>query len=635
MATVAQVNRLPNMMQFLELRNRHFLFLDLLLLPLAAYASYVLRLETFIFDSMTMWRGLGLFILVLLPTAVLVFWRTGIYSRYWRYASVDELLLLAGAMTITSLLAGGISWLITAVFQLPAVVPRSVPLIFVFLGLGVTAVPRMTVRWLHSYKRPGGPKPQKFVGIMGAGDAGEKLLRELQSNPDLLTEAMVLFDDDLHKQGVKIHGVTVMGDRHTIPHAVRQYGLHEIIIAMPTAGGKEIRHITDICEEADVDVKIMPGLTELLANRSTFKQLRPVAIEDLLRRDAVETDTTAVQELIQGKRILITGGGGSIGSELCRQVLNCHPRQIVLLGHGENSIFAIYHELRDRGMSEIEIIPIIADVRFPDRIQSIFARHKPQVVFHAAAHKHVPLMEANPEEAITNNVLGTRNLLNAAQTHQVENFVMISTDKAVNPTSVMGASKRVAELLVHQAAERTGKPFVAVRFGNVLGSRGSVVLTFKKQIAQGGPVTVTHPDMRRFFMTIPEAVQLVLQAAVIGTGGEVFVLNMGEPVKIVDLARDLIELSGLEVGRDIDIVFTGMRPGEKLFEELFIPGETYNPTQHDKIFIAANASSLVPHKLDESIDELSYTAWECSAEEVVARLQKLIPEYTPTAASAE
>lgn len=617
---------------FTELRNRHFLFFDCLLIPFAAYISYVLRLDAFVFDSISMWRGLALFVVIALPVTVFLFWQMGIYARYWRYASVDELLLLAGTVTVSSLLAGGISWLAITIFQLPAVVPRSVPLIFVFLGIGATAVPRMTVRWLHSYRRPGSQKPQKFVGIMGAGDAGEKILRELQNSPDLLTEAMVLFDDDPLKKGVKIHGVTVFGDRHSIPQAVRQYSLHEIIIAMPTAGGKEIRSITDICEEAHVPVKIMPGLNELLANRSTFKQLRPVAIDDLLRRDTVQIDTTAVSNLLQGQRVLITGGGGSIGSELCRQVLACHPRQIVLMGHGENSIFAIYHELRDRGLRDIEIVPIIADVRFPERLETVFNQYKPQIVFHAAAHKHVPLMEANPAEAITNNVLGTRNLLNAAEAHNVAHFVMISTDKAVNPTSVMGASKRVAELLVHQAAERTGKPFVAVRFGNVLGSRGSVVLTFKQQIAAGGPVTVTHPEMKRFFMTIPEAVQLVLQAAVLGKGGEVFVLNMGEPVKIVDLARDLIELSGLEVGRDIDITFTGMRPGEKLFEELFIPGETYVPTAHDKIFVAQNASTLVPQNLAEAIDDLSYGVWDCGADEVVARLQKLIPEYTPTLA---
>ncbi len=617
---------------FSELRNRHFLFFDLLFIPLAAYVSFVLRLDTYRLGSTNLWAGLALFAFVAVSVTVFAFWQMGLYARYWRYASVDELLLLAGTVTMVSLVAGGLSWLLITIFQLPAAVPRSIPLIFVFLALGATAFPRTAVRWLYTSRRRGSPRPQKFVGIVGAGDAGEKLLRELQTNAELLTEAMVLFDDDPFKKGVKIHNVPVFGDRYSIPQGARQYGLHEIIIAMPTATGKEIRQIMEICEEAKVPTKIMPGLTELLAHRSTFKQLRPVAIEDLLRRDSVQIDATAVSNLLQGQRVLITGGGGSIGSELCRQVLACHPSQIILLGHGENSIFAIYHELRDRRLNGLEIVPIIADVRFPERLEAVFSQYKPQVVFHAAAHKHVPLMEMNPAEAITNNVLGTRNLLNAAEAHDVAHFVMISTDKAVNPTSVMGASKRVAELLVHQTAERTGKPFVAVRFGNVLGSRGSVVLTFKQQIAKGGPVTVTHPDMERFFMTIPEAVQLVLQAAVIGHGGEVFVLNMGEPVKIVDLARDLIELSGLEVGQDIDIVFTGMRPGEKLFEELFIPGETYNPTPHDKIFIAKNASTFVPNNLDEALDDLSYSVWECAAEEVVARLQKLIPEYTPTLA---
>jgi FlaA1/EpsC-like NDP-sugar epimerase len=613
-----------------ELRNRHFFVLDLLFLPIAVYLSFALRLDTYRVGSPNLWAGLALFTFLAVIVLPLVFLRVGIYRRYWRYASLDEFLLLAGAVMVGTLVASGAAWLLITIFNLSVVVPRAVPLIFVFVGLGVTAAPRVLVRWVNSYLRQGRMKPQKFVGIMGAGDTGEKLVRELQSSPHLQTEVVVLFDDNPLKHGVKIHGVPVVGGREKIHTAVRDYGLQEIIIAMPAAGGKEIRTVVDLCDDVKIPVRIMPGIRELLANRSAFKQLRPVALDDLLRREPIETDSTAVSHLLQGKRVLVTGGGGSIGSELCRQILDCHPRQIVVLGHGENSIFAIFHELHGRGYKEIEIIPIIADVRFPDRLQSIFAQYKPHIVFHAAAHKHVPLMEANPEEAITNNVLGTRNLLSAAEANQVAQFVMISTDKAVNPTSVMGASKRVAELLVHQTAKRTGKPYMAVRFGNVLGSRGSVVLTFREQIAKGGPVTVTHPDMRRYFMTIPEAVQLVLQAAVLGKGGEVFVLNMGEPVKIVDLAQDLIELSGLELGRDIDIVFTGLRPGEKLFEELFIPGETYNPTQHDKIFIAANASSLVPPDLDEAINELSYMAWDGSAEEVVASLQKLIPEYTPT-----
>ncbi len=367
---------------------------------------------------------------------------------------------------------------------------------------------------------------------------------------------------------------------------------------MPTASGDVIREITSTCELLGLETKIVPAMQEILDGRIRADQLRDVDIEDLLRRDPVKTDIMAVKQLVAGRRVLVTGGGGSIGAELCRQLLYCGPSELILLGHGENSVFETFHALRRLGLKGPKLTPLIADVRFPTRIKTLLEQTRPEIVFHAAAHKHVPLMELNPAEAITNNILGTQNLLEAALATGVQRFVMISTDKAVLPTSVMGASKRAAELLVHQAAKKSGLPFVTVRFGNVLGSRGSVVLTFKKQIAAGGPVTVTHPDIKRYFMTIPEAVQLVLQAAALGNGEEVFVLDMGDPVKIVDLARDLIELSGYEVGRDIEIKFIGLRPGDKLFEELFIPGEEYERTTHEKIFIAANASRFVPDGLD-------------------------------------
>jgi FlaA1/EpsC-like NDP-sugar epimerase len=427
-----------------------------------------------------------------------------------------------------------------------------------------------------------------------------------------------------------------------------------VLIAMPTAPGRQIREIVDICELAKVQTKIIPSMHDVLDHKVSIHHMRDVQIEDLLRRKPVQTDTSAVSELIRGKRVLVTGAGGSIGSELCRQVLRFEPAELVLLGHGENSIFAIQSELLQqvaaRGYSSLapasieangyglkvdrrqaypRIEAIIADIRFPNRIRAVLEKHRPDIIFHAAAHKHVPLMELNPVEAITNNVLGTRNLLEIAQSLDVERFVMVSTDKAVNPTSVMGASKRLAELLVHQAAVRSGRSYLAVRFGNVLGSRGSVVLTFKQQIAAGGPVTVTHPEMRRYFMIIPEAVQLLLQAATLGHGGEVFMLDMGEPVKILDLARDMIELSGFEVGRDIDIVFTGMRPGEKLYEELFVPGETYERTVHQKIFIACNASRFVPPYLDEWIHAVDIAAQQNDRTGITLVLRSLAPYVRP------
>lgn len=577
------------------MRNRYFLASDVVLLPLALYLSYALRLERLALGEQ--WPGFLLFAAIALLVVPLGFRTAGIYSCYWRYASVEEALLLAGAVTVSVALAGAISLLIAGGMQLP--LPRSIPLIYLFLALAAAAGPRFAVRLLvhptnHKGKPQGVNRAPQPVLVMGAGDAGAMIVRELRANPHLGLEPVGFLDDDLGKHDVKIHGVPVLGDRHAIPEMAAGYKVKLVIIAMPTASGKTIRAIVDICNLAGLRTQIVPGLYELIGGTVSVSQLREVRIEDLLRRAPVQTDVAAVAGLLAGQRVLVTGGGGSIGAELCRQILACQPARLIVLGHGENSVFEITEELKPQAAAlGVELVPVIAGIRFTDRLAAVFARHQPQIVFHAAAHKHVPLMESDPGEAITNNVLGTRNLLATAEAVGVERFVMISTDKAVNPTSVMGASKRVAELLVYAAALRTGRPYVAVRFGNVLGSRGSVVLTFKKQIAAGGPVTVTHPEMKRYFMTIPEAVQLVLQAAVLGRGGEVFVLDMGEPVKIVDLARDLIALSGLEVGRDIDIQFTGLRPGEKLYEELFTPGEVYGRTEHQKIFVANNGGGGV------------------------------------------
>jgi FlaA1/EpsC-like NDP-sugar epimerase len=354
-----------------------------------------------------------------------------------------------------------------------------------------------------------------------------------------------------------------------------------------------------------------------------------VAIEDLLRRKPVRTDMAAVHRLIAGRRVLVTGGGGSIGGELCRQLFRYQPAELIILGHGENSIFEIYQALCHMGSEALLLTPLIADIRSSARLCKLLEQRRPQIIFHAAAHKHVPLMELNPAEAITNNVIGTRNLLDAALATGVERFVMISTDKAVNPTSVMGASKRVAELLVQRAAAGTSRPYVSVRFGNVLGSRGSVILTFAKQIATGGPVTVTDPQARRYFMTILEAVQLVLQAAVLGQRGELFVLDMGEPLKIVDLARDLIELSGLKVGRDIAIHFTGMRPGDKLCEEMFIPGEVYRRTQQQKILVVDTTCQSEPQELDNGLSMLEAAVRGNNDEAIRLGLQKIVPEFQP------
>lgn len=423
--------------------------------------------------------------------------------------------------------------------------------------------------------------------IVGAGEAGMMIAKELQGNPQLKLEPIGFVDDDPLKHRRVIHGLPVFGGRNQIPRVAKEYRLRRAIIAMPTAPGDVIRDIRAICDGTGLDTKIMPGMFEIISGRVKVNQLRDVQIEDLLRREPVVIDKEAAAALVRGSTVLVTGAGGSIGSEICRQVAGLGAREIVLLDHAENPVFHIYNELSVR-YPELRVWSVIADIRHALRVDRVFQDYRPGVVFHAAAHKHVPLMELNAEEAVTNNVGGTLNVLSSAERVEVPHFVLISTDKAVNPGNIMGATKLIAEMLVHDAAVRTGRHYVSVRFGNVLGSEGSVVPLFQRQIACGGPVTITHPDMCRYFMTIPEAVQLVLQAAALGQAGETFVLDMGEPVRIVDLAKDLIELSGLEVGRDIELAFTGLRPGERLFEELFMDHETRERTRHDKIFVARN-----------------------------------------------
>jgi FlaA1/EpsC-like NDP-sugar epimerase len=401
-------------------------------------------------------------------------------------------------------------------------------------------------------------------------------------------------DDDPVKQNVNIHGVKVVGMLEHIPDIVKEYGIDEIIIAMPTASGKTIKSVVQMCQTLKVTSKTIPGVFEILSG-SAVAQLREVQINDLLRRGIIEINEINLWKLIQGMRVMVTGAGGSIGSELCRQIINFHPKELIMLGHGENSIFQIANEIKTQhGVvgQAITFKTVIADIRDRDRMIHVMEESQPQIIFHAAAHKHVGLMEKNCLDAVTNNVLGTQTLVELAARYGVEKFVMISSDKAVNPTSVMGVTKRIAELVVRNAAVNHHKAFVVVRFGNVLGSRGSIVPILENQIRSGGPVTITHPDVSRFFMTIPEAVQLVLQAGALGKCGETFVLDMGQPIKIVDLARDLIRLSGLREGTDIDIVFTGLQKGEKMHEELFYATENQTRSSHEKIFVCSNGDNL-------------------------------------------
>lgn len=627
--------------RLLHLRNRHFFLLDVLFFLLAPSLALYLRTDTLLHSPIEQ-ASLLLYTAIALVTRLVSFYSFGLYQRYWRFVGSLELLQMGAAMAV-AMLCAVFGYLLADMVTPWFALPRSLPVLDAILAFLLAGLMRASVRLTERVRqRTGAALGQPAVTnvlIVGAGYTGALLAREIRTNQRIRLRVVGFVDDDPTKHGMTIHGAPVLGGRQELPTLLQTKQIERVLIAMPMAPGVVLREIVNSCQRAGVTTQTMPGMHELLDGSVSINRLRNVQLEDLLRRAPIQTDTAAVRELIAGKRVLVTGGGGSIGSEICRQILRCQPAQLILVGHGENSIFEITNELR-RSQAESEtrrglqprapiITPIIADLRFRARIVGIFQEHRPQVVFHAAAHKHVPLMEANAVEAITNNVLGTRILLEAAQQANVERFVMISTDKAVNPTNVMGASKRTAEFLVLQAAANSGCFYQVVRFGNVLGSRGSVIHTFRQQIANGGPVLVTHPEMVRYFMTIPEAVQLVLQAAVIGHGGAVLMLDMGNPVRIVDLAQDMITLSGLQAGSDITIEFSGLRPGEKLFEEMFTPNESYGRTNHAKILVAHNASQFVPADLNAHIDRLIETALQNDEDGVLRQLQRLLPEYRP------
>lgn len=625
---------------FLRLGNRHFIILDAIVFLITPALALALRLDHFLILDFYGIDVISVTILFL-TVKLSVLYGFGFYRRYWRYASIDELTQITMLMSAAVILQTLMFYLLHYWNDYPEKnLPRSLPLLDGILSLILVGGLRFSVRAIErvSQRRIAPSSRGEHVIIAGAGDAGVSIVQQMQQNPQLGFYPVAFIDDAPGKLNLRIRGLPVVGNRYKIPEVVPALNIHRVIIAMPTVSGRVIREIVDICQSIGVKTSTLPGIHEIINGRVGVESIREVKIEDLLRREPIQTDVEGVSRFLMGKKVLITGAGGSIGSELCRQILKCRPAEMILLGHGENSVFNIQQELEgvlkvlreDETQGHVpRIATFIADIRFSSRLEYCFKQFRPEIIFHAAAHKHVPLMELNSPEAITNNVLGTKNLLDLALRYDVGHFVMISTDKAVNPTNVMGASKRSAEMLVLRAAQKSRKPFVVVRFGNVLGSRGSVVPTFQRQIAAGGPVTITDPEICRYFMTIPEAVQLVLQASVIGRGGEVFMLNMGQPVKIVDLAKDLIRLSGYEVGKDIDILFTGLRPGEKLFEELFIPGEQYEPTQHEKIITVRNASKIIPENLEPIVEALCEAARKNDYNLLVFLLKKLVSEYTP------
>ena len=610
-----------------NVRNRYVLMGDLALILISVLGSYVLRLELgaqfFQYLPSAYWlAGLAL---IIKPVVYHFF---GLYRRLWLYASVQELKLILAAVTAASVL---VSMAITSLFAMGFFVgfPRSVLVIDWLLSILMVGGLRFTLRLLAENRIlasvAGRSAHTRHVLVVGAGDAGALVVRELQKNPQLNMAAVGFLDDNPSKKGQQIYGLQVFGPLTDLEQTLDSRHVDEVIIAIPSAPGRVVRLVADVCRLKGIPFRTMPGIYELLGGKVSISRLREVDITDLLRREPAHLQDELVGATLGGRVVLVTGAGGSIGSELCRQIARWGPSELLLLGHGENSIFEALMELQE-SFPGLHARPVIADVRDLERLKTVFARYRPEVVFHAAAHKHVPMMEVNVEEAVTNNILGTFNVVQAALLYNVDRMVMISTDKAIRPINVMGATKRVAEMTVLDAAQRSGRSFSVVRFGNVLGSRGSVVPSFKRQIARGGPVTITHPDMKRYFMTIPEAVHLVLQASTLGEGGETFVLNMGQQVRIMDLAEDLIRLSGLEPGRDIEVVFTGIRPGEKLSEDLWDEGQTFSKTQHPDIFRLDGQESLYGPQLRAAVDELVRLAREGDSTSIVHLLDELIPE---------
>lgn len=608
------------------MRNRHLFFLDAASLVAAPIIAFAVRFEDF------SWLGDNLrmvlpYICLAGPLRLGVLYSFGMYRRLWRHASIGELkqILVAGGVAASFAALIGL-WLLPATQITPARIPFSVVFIDAFLTTAAIALPRLLARTMRlENRRRRRDDPGRPALIVGAGDTAKLVAKELIANPRLGFEPIGFVDDDLTKQNHMLLELPIMGTLSAIKGIIEQHSVSELIIAMPSARGEIIRKVVRAGLDCGIPSLTVPSLPELITAKTNGTSLREVEIQDLLRREPVETDLAAVAELGTGETVLITGAGGSIGSELCRQIARLAPSRLVLLGHGENSIFDVLNELK-KDFPDVSLIPVIADVRDKKRIAAIFRAYKPHAVFHAAAHKHVPLMEENVIEAITNNVFGTLNVVDAALEADCEHFVFISTDKAVRPTSVMGATKRVAELIVQRAASKHDRNFVSVRFGNVLGSRGSVVPAFLRQIRAGGPVTVTHPEMQRYFMTIPEAVQLVLQAGALGRGGEVFLLDMGEPIKIVEIATDLIRLSGLTVGIDIEIKFTGMRPGEKLYEEMFFSAENVLATDHPKVLRARNG--ILPEGIMRRIEALVSSAeTEHPDDELKQLLRNLVPDF--------
>ena len=599
--------------------NRWVAFIhDILWIPITLVLAYLLR---FNFDGIPPVHRQSLYELLLFapPVQGVIYWLFGLYRGFWRFASIPDLVRILKAVGMGALVITVSSGLLTR-FQ---GVPRSVFLLYPLLLTGGLCGSRLLFRWLKDHRLSFRKQTGKRTLIVGAGRAGELLVRDLLHRVEY--EPVAFLDDEKSLQNREIHGIRVVGKTEDLPRVASKQDIELVILAIPSAGKQVIRHLVQLCREVHVVCQTLPSVLEMKGMDVDADRLRPVTVDDLLGREPIRMDKKAISGYLAGKTVLITGGGGSIGSELCRQVASQGPGRLIIFDHGEFNIYTIDHELR-AGFPDLRLETVLGDVKDRDRLDWVFSSFRPDVIFHAAAYKHVPMVEENPAEGVRNNVCGTQCVADAADRYQAKKFVLVSTDKAVNPANVMGATKRAAELYCQNLDRRSKTCFITTRFGNVLGSTGSVVPLFQRQIESGGPVTVTHPEITRYFMTIPESVSLILQAGAMGKGGEIFVLDMGEPVLIKDLAEQMIRLSGLEPGKDIEIVYTGLRPGEKLYEELLHSSEGLQPTSHEKLLLA-RSREVDWAWLQEKMICLRQAASSRNIDKLRECLQDVVPEF--------
>lgn len=597
--------------------NRFFAFFhDLAAIPLSLAAAFLIRYN---FESVPSWQIFVQVVTVALPVQGITFWFTGLYRGIWRYASLPDLIRILKSVMYGTSLVMVVLFLVTRLSG----IPRSVILLYPLLLIGFLSGSRLSYRWFKDRRILFSNQEHQNVLVVGAGQAGELLVRDLLRHPEY--EPIALVDDEPGKQGREIHGVRVQGSLDDIKALVELSDINLVLIAIPSAPQDIFKRVAAICSDVGVECRTLPAIADLEGKDVEVGQLRSLTLADLLGREQVDLDQQSITGYLRAKPVLVTGAGGSIGSELCRQVAEQGPSKLIIFDHGEFNIYAIDHELRQT-FPDLEIVTVLGDVKNYDRVDWVFKKFRPQVIFHAAAYKHVPMVELNPAEGVTNNILGSRIVADAADRYHADAFVFVSTDKAVNPANVMGTTKRIAEIYCQNLAKRSQTRFITTRFGNVLGSAGSVVPLFEQQIHDGGPVTVTHKDITRYFMTIPEAVSLILQAGAMGEGGEIFVLDMGEPVRICDLAEQMIRLSGLTPHKDIDIVYTGLRPGEKLFEEIFHERENLRGTNHPKLFLAGSRDVDWQWFADE-LAGLNKAATSRDVVGLIGHLRRIVPEY--------